>query len=242
MSFDSLYQPLEHADSWLSGLLNGSPLLVALAVAAVLGLRHASDPDHLVAVTSIVASRDGDVRSGMWIGAWWGVGHGLVLLLLGAPLLMSRATMPAWLGDGAETAIGLVTIALALRVLIKWVRGGYRAAPHSHGDEVHRHLRRAGAHDHGRTAREALGLGALHGLGGSGAVVLLLIAGMPNAVVALGALLLYAPVTAISMAFCTGAYSWVLTRDLVQPLYRRILIPAFAAFSLLFGLWYAGLA
>jgi hypothetical protein len=61
MSFDVLFEPLEALDAWLAGLLTGAPLLVSLAIAFVLGLRHASDPDHLVAVTSLVAADHGDV-------------------------------------------------------------------------------------------------------------------------------------------------------------------------------------
>ena len=242
MDFSPLYQPFEHADTWLSGLLAGSPVLVALALAAVLGLRHASDPDHLVAVTSLVAMRDRDVRSGVWVGACWGAGHGAVLVALGAPLVLTHASAPAWLEARAETAIGCVTILLALRVLWRWLRGGYRAAPHRHGTDTHRHLHRGcGGHGHVRTVREAVGLGVLHGLGGSGGVLVILIAGMPSTTAAVAALLVYAPMTAVSMALFTGAYSWAFTRTLVQPVYRGVLVPASAAFSLVFGLWYAGL-
>ena len=56
MNFDFLFRPFEHIDAWLTGLFSGAPLLVALAIAFALGLRHACDPDHLVAVTSLVAS------------------------------------------------------------------------------------------------------------------------------------------------------------------------------------------
>ena len=59
----------------LSGLFDGAPLVVALGIALLLGLRHASDPDHLVAVTSLVAAEDGDTRQAARLGAWWGVGH-----------------------------------------------------------------------------------------------------------------------------------------------------------------------
>ena len=61
-------------DAWLTELIEGAPLLVALAGAFLLGLRHATDPDHLVAVTSLVAADDGDVRGARSLGAWWGLG------------------------------------------------------------------------------------------------------------------------------------------------------------------------
>ena len=85
MSFEGLFAPLESVDAWLTGLLAGAPLLVSLAIAFVLGLRHASDPDHLVAVTSLVAAEDGDVRAAARLGGWWGLGHAATLLLVGLP-------------------------------------------------------------------------------------------------------------------------------------------------------------
>jgi high-affinity nickel permease len=248
VSFEILYRPVEQLDTWLVGLFAGAPLYAALAVAALLGLRHASDPDHLVAVTSIVAARDGDVRAGMRVGAWWGLGHGAMLIAVGTPLILLRSELPDWLADGAERAIGVVIVVLALRTLWTWLRGGYRSSPHGHGEQVHRHLyeRSPAAHRHeastqsARTPAQALSLGLLHGLGGSGAVALLLIARMPSQATALVGLALYAPMTMASMTACTGAWSWMLTRRLIQPLYRRVLIPGFALYGVLFGLWYAG--
>ncbi len=58
LDFEFLFRPLESFDAWLTGLFDGAPLLVALGIALALGLRHASDPDHLVAVTSLVAAED----------------------------------------------------------------------------------------------------------------------------------------------------------------------------------------
>ena len=83
IDFEFLFQPLEELDAWLTGLLDGAPLLVALGIAFVLGLRHASDPDHLVAVTALVAADDGDARSAARLGAWWGLGHASALVALG---------------------------------------------------------------------------------------------------------------------------------------------------------------
>ena len=76
----------------------------------MLGPRHASDPDHLVAVTSLVAADGGDARGAARLGAWWGVGHAAALLLLGIPLIVFKSELPAWLESGAEKAIGLVII------------------------------------------------------------------------------------------------------------------------------------
>lgn len=243
MSFHWLFAPLEDLDTWLAGLLAGAPVLVALGIAFALGLRHASDPDHLVAVTSLVASEDGDVRAAARLGAWWGAGHALTLLAVGLPLIALKTRLPGWLEAGAETGIGLVILVLAARVIAKWARGDYRVDDHAHAAGDHRHLHREDGHAHRRlrTPRQAFAIGLLHGLAGTGAVVVLLIAGLPGRLEAAAALAVFAPMTVVSMTAFTSAFAWLLTRRVVQPLYRRFLIPALGTFGLLFGLWYAGL-
>jgi ABC-type nickel/cobalt efflux system permease component RcnA len=247
MDFSALFTPFEQADAWLQGLLSGAPFLAAMAIALALGLRHASDPDHLVAVSSLVAAQDGETKAAARLGAWWGAGHAGVLIAIGLPLIFLKSELPAWLEQGAERAVGVIILLLALRVVVKWIRGDYRAGSHRHATphhHVHRHLHRGTHPDHphrGRTPQQAAGIGVVHGLAGTGAVVLLLIAALPTQLEAAAALLLFAPMTAVSMTLATTAYAWVLTRRLVAPVYRTVLIPAFGLFGLLFGAWYAGL-
>lgn len=254
MNFEFLFRPVEEVDAWLTGLFSGAPLLVALGIALTLGLRHASDPDHLVAVTSLVAADGGDTRGATRLGAWWGVGHGATLLLIGLPLIFFKSELPAWLETGAEKAVGVVILVLAARVIYKWMQGDYKAAAHDHahpGPETRdthdrrRHLRRGSDHDHRhrqvRTPQQALGIGMLHGLAGTGAVVLLLIAALPSQLEAAAALAVFAPMSVLSMALCTSLFAWVLTRPIVEPVYRSVLIPALGLFALTFGAWYTGL-
>ena len=217
---------IEAVDAWLEGLMHGAPLLIALAIAVALGLRHATDPDHLVAVTSLVAADDGDLRAAVRLGAWWGVGHAAILLAIGLPLIAMKEELPEWLQTGAETAVGLVIIVLAVRVLVKWWRGN-SDSPHPPQPL--------------RTPQQAVGIGILHGLAGTGAVVLLLIAALPTRAEAAAALALFAPMSVVSMSLCTCAFAWVLKRPALEPLYRAVLLPAFGVLALAFGLWYAGL-
>jgi high-affinity nickel permease len=246
MSFDFLFQPAEHLDEWLGGLFAGAPLPVALAIAFVLGLRHASDPDHLVAVTSLVAAEDGHTGKAARLGAWWGAGHAAALLAIGVPLIAFKTELPAWFESGAEKAIGVVILLLAARVTLKWLRGDYRATAHSHagGHGRRRHLRRGERHAHAvvRSRGQAAAIGLLHGLAGTGAVVLLLIAAVPDRLEASLALAVFAPMSVASMAACTAAFAWVLTRPVIEPVYRTVLIPGLGTFGMMFGLWYAGIA
>jgi ABC-type nickel/cobalt efflux system permease component RcnA len=243
IDFEFLFKPVEDLDSWLTSLFDAAPLLVALGIAFLLGLRHASDPDHLVAVTSLVASDDGDTRSAAKLGAWWGLGHAAVLVALGIPLIALKSELPAWLESGAEKAIGVVIVLLAVRVIWKWARGDYRVGRHSHPVATHSHVRQgeSHAHDQVRTPRQAFGIGLLHGLAGTGAVVVLLLAALPSQLEAGLALAVFAPMSILSMTACTTAFAWLLTRRIVEPVYRGVLIPAMGLFGVLFGVWYIGL-
>jgi high-affinity nickel permease len=245
VSFDFLFTPLEDLDAWLTRLFDGAPLVVALIIAFVLGLRHASDPDHLVAVTSLVAADGGDVRGAARLGAYWGAGHALTLLVIGFPLIALKTALPGWLERGAEIGVGVVILLLALRVLRKWRRGDYRVGAHRHEDDRHRHLSHGGephhAHRHVRTPRQAFGIGLLHGLAGTGAVVVLLIAALPGRLEAAAALAVFAPMSMASMTLFTSAFAWLLTRPLIDPIFRRVLIPSIGLFGVVFGIWYAGI-
>ena len=223
MSFEFLFTPVEQLDELISGLFQGAPFVVALAIAFLLGLRHASDPDHLVAVTSLVAADDGDTRGAARLGAWWGLGHAAALIALGIPLIAFKTELPGWLESAAEKAIGAVILLLAARVIYRWAR------PRARELKL-------------RTSRQAMSIGLLHGLAGTGAVVVLLIAALPTQMEAALALAVFAPMSVVSMAACTAAFAWVLTRPLVEPVYRSVLIPGLGLFGVMFGLSYAGLA
>jgi ABC-type nickel/cobalt efflux system permease component RcnA len=219
MTFDWLYDPVEAIDTWLAGGLSGAGLAVVLILAALLGLRHATDPDHLVAVTALVSGdRERDWRAAARLGASWGIGHAAILLAVGIPLLLADAAVPSWLEATAERLIGIAIIVLALRMLWRWT-----------------HRPATGAHGHApRSAHQSALIGALHGLGGTGAIVLLLATELPSSTDAILALAIFAPTSILSMTACTALYGRVLTHRHMQRA-----IPALAVFSLAFGAWYA---
>ena len=222
MSFEFLFTPVEQLDELITGLFQGAPFVVALAIAFLLGLRHASDPDHLVAVTSLVAADDGDTRGAARLGAWWGLGHAAALIALGIPLIAFKTELPGWLESAAEKAIGAVILLLAARVIYRWAR------PRARELKL-------------RTSRQAMSIGLLHGLAGTGAVVVLLIATLPSQLESALALAVFAPMSIVSMTACTAGFAWVLTRPAVEPVYRTVLVPGLGVFGVMFGLWYAGL-
>jgi high-affinity nickel permease len=236
-------------DDRIAHLGTSGSLGLALVVAVLLGLRHATDPDHLTALSTLVLC--GDERNGARrarrLGAAWGVGHATTLTLFGVPVVLLHAALPGAVRHAAETVVGVLIAALAIRLLIRWHRGCFHVHPHSHGDvaHVHPHVHEgSGRHVHkhadalGRSPRAAYGIGLLHGMGGSAGVGILLIGAMPNHVLAAGALVLFAGATALSMALVSAAWGGVLATRAVA---RRLvaLAPAFGVLSLLFGVWYA---
>ena len=246
MGVEVLSGPFEAVDAWMAGLLAGAPILVAAAIALVMGLRHASDPDHLVAVTSLVVRDDGGVGRAARIGTWWGVGHAATLVAIGVPLVVLRASMPATLELVAEAAVGVLIVALSARVLWRWGRGDFRSGPGRGGrsEGAHGHRLSAGpatARPLGRSRGQAFLVGVLHGLAGTGAVVVLLIAALPGREEAAVALLVFAPMSIVSMASLTVAFSWCLTRRPIRRFYGDMVIPLLGAFGLLFGSAYIGL-
>lgn len=236
-------------DHSIAQLESGGTLIVVLAVALLLGLRHATDPDHLAAVSTLIASnpRDGSRRAGR-LGLAWGLGHATTLIAFGLPIVLFGSYLPAPLQRACELAVGLVIVALATRLLVSWRRGRFHAHAHRHGQLEHRHLHphehsTHHAHSHetaarlGRSPRQAYAIGLVHGMGGSAGVGVLLLAGIPDSVDATAALLLFAAGAAASMATLSCGLGYALTRG---PLARRVLslAPGLAVVTLIFGVWY----
>jgi len=221
-------------DHWIASLSDGASFGVVLLVATLLGLRHATDPDHLAAMTTLVASgRERVTRSAARLGAWWGIGHGITLVVFGIPILLADRYLPEHLQQGAETAVAALIVFLALRLLVRWRHGYFDLHAHPHPDREHRHAL--------RTPAGALGVGLVHGMGGSGGIGVLLLAAIPSEVVAVASLLLLALFTAVSMTIVTAGFGLTLSRKPVAA-GSVTLVPALGALSLAFGLWYAAAA
>jgi cytochrome c biogenesis protein CcdA len=228
---------------------------MAFVVALLLGLRHATDPDHLTAVSTLFLAdgRDGPRRATV-LGLSWGLGHATTLFAFGLPVVLFRRYLPDPVQRAAEAAIGIVIMALAIRLLIRWRRGYFHVHPHSHGSvqhahpHAHEHAHAAAsqsiphAHPHaeglGRSPLTAFGIGMVHGVGGSAGVGVLLVGAVSGQMQGVLALMVFAAATAVSMALVSTAFGHALARGAVK---RRLteLVPLFGAASLLFGVWYS---
>jgi high-affinity nickel permease len=228
-------------DDKIAGLSDGATLLVVAAVAVLLGLRHASDPDHLAAVTTLIASgKERATRAAARLGFAWGLGHATSLFLFGMPVVLYSAYLPEAVQSAVETSVGFLIVALAVLLLVRWRRGFYRDDSHEHEGETHAHVHsRARRHAHAtRSACQAYGIGLVHGMGGTAGVGLLLLATIHNHVVAIAALAVFAFCTAVSMALLSTGFGLALGSAPVRRSFDR-LAPALGAVSLGFGVWYA---
>jgi cytochrome c biogenesis protein CcdA len=221
--------------------------MFALGVGLLLGLRHSTDPDHLTAVSTLVMSEDDrSARAAARLGAAWGLGHACTLLVLGVPVVLFGDFVPTSVQTGLEAAVGVVIVALAVRLLVRWRRGYLHVHVHSHGDEVHAHPHvhegpGHGAHEHrhelGRSPLASFGIGLVHGAGGSAGVGVLVVAAMPTTAERIAALTTLALGTATAMACMSAAFGYALARG---PLVRRFeqAAPVLGMLSLAFGVWY----
>jgi high-affinity nickel permease len=212
-------------DDRIATFSNGTTLLIVIAVSVLLGLRHAGDPDHLAAVTTMIASgKDRAVCRAARLGFNWGLGHATSLFVFGLPVILYSAYLPAAVQKAAETSVGFVIVVLSLLLLIRWHRGAYhQAAVHTHPT---------------RTGLQAYGIGLVHGLGGSAGVGLLLLATIQSRMLAVAALAVFALGTAVSMTALSTGFGLALGSAPVRSSFH-VLAPALGSASLTFGIWYA---
>src|SRR5688572_32965780 len=108
-------------DLSIAGLSDGSSLWLVVLAAVLLGLRHATDPDHLAAVTAVVAGGRGRAaRAAGALGIAGGAGHAVTLFAFGLPILLLERYLPERVQQAAETLSALVIVCLAVRLLRPW--------------------------------------------------------------------------------------------------------------------------
>jgi High-affinity nickel-transport protein len=211
-------------DERIAGFSHGTTLLLVAAVAILLGLRHAGDPDHLTAVTTMIARGELATRRAARLGLAWGLGHATSLFVFGVPVVLYSAYLPAAVQAGAETVVGVVIVALAVALLVRWRRGAYRFPAH--------------VHPRGRNGPQAYAIGLVHGMGGTAGVGVLLLAAIESRPLALAALALFAACTAVSMTLLSAGFGLALSAHRVRRSFQHV-APALGLGSCAFGVWYA---
>ena len=186
----------------------------------LLGLQHATDADHVVAVTAIVA-RERTFGRAAWIGGLWGIGHSLTVFVVGGALVAFRLVIPPRLGLGLEFGVALMLVLLGFSNL----RGPSRAPARTHG------------HPPAFNGGRPLIVGVVHGLAGSAAVAILVLAAIPRTAYALAYLLVFGVGTIGGMTVITAlvAAPIVYAGERVARFQTGIRLAA-GAISLVFGL------
>ncbi len=158
-------------------------MLAVLLLGLVLGMRHATDADHVVAVTTIVTRQHG-IREAALVGAAWGAGHTVTVFAAGGAIILLRLEVPAGVATALELAVAAMLILLGIRNL--GTQDGRAPAP--------------------AVAMSRPGLvGVVHGLAGSAAVALLVLAAVPDPRWAAAYLLLFGTGTIAGMMTITTA-------------------------------------
>jgi hypothetical protein len=213
----------------------------AVSLGLLVGARHAFEPDHLAAVSTLVTSSRG-AKSAALLGMLWGLGHTIALLAVGIALVAIDGALPAQLGAAFELAVAAMLIVLGARAVIRGVRNpGGEPEPHRHGGIEHVH---AGAGEHVHVGERAIAwrpltVGLVHGLAGSGALTALAFAELPTS----GARVLYMVVfgagSVAGMAIATGIAGIALQRVARGPATRRWLAIATGLVSCVVGVTWA---
>jgi high-affinity nickel permease len=203
-----------------------------IALGFFLGMRHATDPDHVIAVTTIVTRQRQLGRAAM-TGAFWGVGHTLTIFAVGAMIILFNVVIPTRVGLSMEFSVALMLVVLGIMNVAAFMRSASAISaeasdavhvhPHAHGDYIHTHAHghSAEAHSHssGSTPLALLDrlfgklaiyrpvrpfiVGVVHGLAGSAAVALLVLAAIPNPRWAVAYLLVFGAGTVGGMMLIT---------------------------------------
>ncbi len=117
-------------DDLITSYSDGAAAWIVVLVAVLLGLRHATDPDHIAAVTTLVAgTRERATRTAAALGAAWGLGHATTLFAFGVPILVLDRFLPERVQQLAESAIAVAIGYLAVRLIIRWRRGLFHRPP-----------------------------------------------------------------------------------------------------------------
>jgi ABC-type nickel/cobalt efflux system permease component RcnA len=160
--------------------------LPILALGGLLGFRHAFEPDHLAAVTTL-ASRQRSLWSAARLGLVWGVGHTATVGAICLVVVALGVRVPPALWPAAELVVAGLLVLLGAAVVWRYARGRWHMHLHAHDQKPHLHLHsheESAGHSHGHAtadARRSLGFGIAHGLAGSGAIAVLLVAAAPTA-------------------------------------------------------------
>jgi hypothetical protein len=216
--------------------------LTAVLLGLLRGLRHAFEPDHLTAVSTLVTEAN-DVKRGALLGVIWGVGHTLALVLVGTVLVVVGAHLPERVEAGFECGVAVMLVVLGLRAVLHGIhdRDGGVPAPHRHGGIEHVHDA-SEPHDHAHTQMvmwRPLLVGLVHGLAGSGALTAMVVVALPTNAERISYFALFGLGSVAGMTLASGLAGASLGAVVRTPRIRRALAFATGGVSIVVGVVWA---
>jgi len=209
-----------------------------LAFGLLLGARHAFEIDHIAAVSTIV-SRQKSVKKSALSGMFWGFGHTIALFLAGLIVLSLKAGIPNKIALSLEIIVGVMLVLLGLDALRKINRNRMHVHKHRHGSMEHIHIhshRLAKSHKHGHLAfKKSLLVGLVHGLAGSAAITLLVLASIKSFWLGMIYILIFGTGSIIGMALLSSLISLPFALISLQK-QQKMLSTAAGLLSLVIGL------
>ena len=205
-------------------------LAASAGLGALLGLRHALEPDHLAALSTLLTG-ERNVRRAAWLGVYWGIGHTLTLLVAGTLLVVLRTDMPAIVADVLAWAVVLLLVGFGFRAIV--------SAGHPSVGPTHSHVHGARSASGWTLARRPLMVGVVHGLAGSGALTALITATIPSMGSRLLYLLLFGIGSTCGMAALSGLMGWPIARAGTHGAVARGVSVAVGSISIMLGLYWA---
>jgi ABC-type nickel/cobalt efflux system permease component RcnA len=227
------------------------PVVSAVLLGFVLGLQHATDPDHLVAVATIV-TRERRFAAGARIGLLWGVGHMLTLAIAGTVIVALNLTVSSRVATGLELVVAAMLVLLggcrlrdALRGIVA-VAPERRAADHrhaNHAETIHTHHGETHVHPSesllAAAGLRALMVGAVHGMAGTAAIALLVLATIHTVAAAMIYLVVFGIGTIAGMTALTAAMAYPVARIARLRRMREAMALVSGVAAIAFGCWYA---
>lgn len=208
------------------------------------GFIHAFEADHLLGVGNIVSNRN-HIWQAMKDGVFWGLGHSSTIFFIGILMILFKVGISEHSFHYFEATVGLMLITLALYRILKYIRSRQPVAPQQKrfylvtADERHSHFDTFGhihTHEHGHSHRLAYGVGLVHGLAGSGALVVLVMAQIKNPFEGLIYLLIFSLGAIAGMLVAAGLFSLPFSKKLIQsPMLQSLLIIITSVLCLLYG-------
>lgn len=198
---------------------------------ALLGMKHALEPDHLAAVSTLMTGERSSAKAA-WLGAFWGLGHTVTLFTAGALLVILQTEMPPIAAQVLQTCVVLLLVGFGVRAIYQGARRVPAGRTHTH--------RASGAPlsmqvDRWTLARPFL-IGAVHGLAGSGALIAIVVTTLPSTMTRLAYLLLFGVGSTLGMAVLSGLMGWPMARLGADPLFARAVSLCVGGISIALGL------